>query len=126
MSEEMQFKIEWCDLCQSTMIICPKCGNNCCNGLYGKIDKHGKPTIIWDLDSEGSIDCDICPLAYQYQSLMWKSEKFCTCEKECKCEYKRGDFFRELVKVNPDCHFHREDPQPNPDCPIHGSKKWKI
>lgn len=30
----------------------PKCGNNCCNGVYGIID--GK-------------DCDICLSAYEYQ-----------------------------------------------------------
>jgi hypothetical protein len=38
------------------MVICPKCGNNCCNGGYGKVD--GKT-------------CDVCPLAYQYQSFAY-------------------------------------------------------
>ena len=58
--DEFQFKIEHCEQCETYMVICPKCGNNCCNGGYGKVD--GKT-------------CDICTLAYQYQDLFWKYEK---------------------------------------------------
>jgi len=28
--EEMTFEIRWCQLCGTNMVICPKCGNNCC------------------------------------------------------------------------------------------------
>ncbi len=56
MSTEMEFKIEYCKACETDMIICPKCGNNCCNGGSGKVN--GEP-------------CDVCSLAYQYQQLVW-------------------------------------------------------
>lgn len=60
---KMQFKISFCKLCEVKMVICPKCGNNCCNGCYGK-----------DIQGE---DCDVCSLAYQYQEMydvknVWK------------------------------------------------------
>ena len=48
----MKFKWKYCLLCKTWMIICPKCGNNCCNAGYGTVD--GK-------------DCDVCPSAYDYQ-----------------------------------------------------------
>jgi hypothetical protein len=51
----MLFKWQWCSLCEHAMIICPKCGNNCCNGEY---------------------QCEICPLAYQYQELAIKMKKY--------------------------------------------------
>lgn len=41
--------IEYCSHCEITVTICGKCGNNTCNGGYGKVD--GK-------------DCDQCPSAY--------------------------------------------------------------
>ena len=30
-------KIKWCDLCNGIYVECPKCGNNSCNGGYGKL-----------------------------------------------------------------------------------------
>lgn len=33
----MDFKWEWCDLCQYAFIRCPYCKNNCCNGGTGKL-----------------------------------------------------------------------------------------
>ena len=52
----MKFEWGYCELCKSSFVYCPKCGNNCCNAGYGKID--GK-------------QCDVCELAYQYQHLAW-------------------------------------------------------
>jgi hypothetical protein len=51
--KEMKFTWELCEQC-GPFVRCPKCGNNCCNGGYGKVD--GK-------------ECDVCPLSYQYQEL---------------------------------------------------------
>lgn len=104
--EEMKFEIEWCQLCHGNMVICPKCGNNCCNGGYGEVDG-GK--------------CDVCPLAYQFQELYWKLEKLCTCPKECICEWDEGDFgLPSDRKHNPDCPIHNKLP-PVSDCPVHTS-----
>ena len=58
-TKEMIFEWGWCELCNTAFIYCPKCNNNCCNGGSGEVD--GKP-------------CDICNLAYQYQSLAWDNE----------------------------------------------------
>jgi hypothetical protein len=41
-----------CEMC-GRMVVCGKCGNNCCNGGYGEMD-HG-------------IVCDACPEAYEVQ-----------------------------------------------------------
>jgi hypothetical protein len=43
---------DYCDHCQTSMVICGKCGNNCCNGGYGEVD---------------GIQCDACPSAYDMQ-----------------------------------------------------------
>lgn len=40
-----------CDLC-GRMVVCGKCGNNCCNGGYGTVD---------------GAQCDACPSAYALQ-----------------------------------------------------------
>lgn len=52
------------DDCQSCgrMVVCGKCGNNCCNGGYGEIigpDKVGDEVVM--------IACDACPSAYEMQ-----------------------------------------------------------
>lgn len=37
----MKFEWVWCRHCERPAIICPKCGNNCCNGGTGVVDgKH--------------------------------------------------------------------------------------
>ena len=64
----MTFTWAWCRTCDRAAVICPKCGNNCCNGGSGQVD--------------GEL-CDICNLAYQYQDLAVKGgreplEKDCT------------------------------------------------
>lgn len=32
---KMKFNWSWCNYCDAPMVICPKCGNNSCNGHYG-------------------------------------------------------------------------------------------
>jgi hypothetical protein len=39
------------------MVICPRCGNNCCNAGYGELEDGSK--------------CDVCPLAYEIQKKAW-------------------------------------------------------
>ncbi len=49
--------ISYCHACECKMIICGTCGNNCCNGAYGKI---------------GEKVCEDCPSAYEEQDILWK------------------------------------------------------
>lgn len=51
-------KIEYCKTCDTPMLRCPKCQNNCCNAGYGEVD--GK-------------QCDLCPEVYALQDAMWES-----------------------------------------------------
>ena len=44
----------WCEVCHREMVICGKCGNNCCSGGYGELP-------------DGS-QCDACPAAYEQQA----------------------------------------------------------
>lgn len=44
---------DWCGVCQGRVVICGKCGNNCCNGSYGTLP--------------GGLRCDACPSAYAMQ-----------------------------------------------------------
>lgn len=46
----VDYPVEYCSLCERDMILCPKCGNNTCNGGYGTVD--GK-------------ECSVCPMAYE-------------------------------------------------------------
>lgn len=32
-----QFEWKYCAVCEKMMVICPDCGNNCCNGGTGKL-----------------------------------------------------------------------------------------
>jgi len=45
------FKVEWCESCGGIFVRCPKCGNNSCNGGYGR--------------DEDDKECDVCPIAYE-------------------------------------------------------------
>lgn len=56
--------LTWCDACETYMLICPKCGNNCCNGGYGQ---------VFDVKVE-SKDCDMCPHIYALQYWNDRSE----------------------------------------------------
>lgn len=48
----MEFKWAICAAC-GPHVVCPACGNNCCNSGHGEVD--GKP-------------CTVCPQAYEVQS----------------------------------------------------------
>lgn len=58
MNETIKHRWEYCDHCETMIVICGFCGNNCCNGGYGEI-----------LDSESStkIECPHCASAYDLQ-----------------------------------------------------------
>lgn len=55
-----KYKHYWthCDFCNIQIIVCGKCGNNCCNAGYGEID---------------DIKCDACPSAYDMQDEGYKN-----------------------------------------------------
>ena len=72
MSEEMKFEVVYCVMCETNCVVCPKCGNNTCNGGYGYLDENGEPTDDWN---NAPARCDICPLAYQYShDAVWSKE----------------------------------------------------
>ena len=50
-------KDDWfyCNSCETWAILCPKCGNNCCNAMYGQVKQ---------LDRT-SVTCDFCPEVYK-------------------------------------------------------------
>jgi len=52
----LRFVVKYCDLCETDYVECPRCKNNCCSGGYGVVDDE---------------ECDVCPLAYQFQDLYW-------------------------------------------------------
>ena len=45
---------EYCSMCKRRMVVCGKCGNNCCNGGYGTLPN--------------GVLCDACPSAYDMQA----------------------------------------------------------
>lgn len=115
------FKIQYCDMCQCYMVICPKCGNNCCNSGVGIMDENGN-ALPWQ--EEGN-NCDVCKLAYQYQELYWKMEEYCTYDKKCTCQYKQSEnghtlFPFEIIR-DPNCPVHNNII--NPNCPLHTGNK---
>lgn len=48
----------YCDHCESPMVICGRCHNNCCNGGYG-IEPGPEPGSV--------MPCRACPSAYEMQ-----------------------------------------------------------
>ena len=50
---KIQHHWDYCNMC-GPMVRCGKCGNNCCNGTYGKL-KNGS-------------ECDACAEAYEIQT----------------------------------------------------------
>lgn len=50
------FQWELCAMCGDYVVICPRCGMNCCSGGYGTV--------------EGEV-CPVCPDAYEYQEKNW-------------------------------------------------------
>lgn len=65
-----KFTWDWCGLCEGMFVRCPKCGNNCCNGGFGRVTMTGLPTNKW---GKGTKPCDVCNLAYMYQELADKT-----------------------------------------------------
>lgn len=77
-------ELSWCAVCGEIgieIVICGKCGNNCCNGGYGNnylalvVDTDGN--YVFDHDGRISIDwknsqtCDMCKEAYEHQSIFY-------------------------------------------------------
>ena len=54
----MKHRWDICPMC-GPMVICGKCGNNCCNGGYGEIFGP-EPGVM--------VPCDMCASAYDLQS----------------------------------------------------------
>lgn len=52
MTEFVKHQWDYCGLCEVEIVICGKCGNNCCNGGYGEVTGE---------------TCDACPSAYELQ-----------------------------------------------------------
>ena len=50
----MEHCFDYCRLCETVMVRCGECGNNCCNATYGK---------------DGT--CPSCPSAYELQDKNW-------------------------------------------------------
>lgn len=63
-----EFKWSWCETCDTAMIKCPKCGNNCCNAMYGPAEGTVNDEN-WDPSDPNK--CPVCPLTYQHARLAW-------------------------------------------------------
>lgn len=50
--------LAYCAGCQTDMVICAACGNNCCNGSYGP-------------EPGADSSCLGCPEAYEHQRVYW-------------------------------------------------------
>lgn len=55
----MENKIIYCDMCERDVVVCGKCGMNCCSGGYGEVD---------------GITCDNCASAYKEDEDMLNQE----------------------------------------------------
>jgi hypothetical protein len=80
------FTWEYCAQCDTMMVRCPMCGNNCCNAGFGKIKGLFEPTHFGD---KKSISCPVCNLAYQFQHLGWKHKDYPKATRKVKAEAKR-------------------------------------
>lgn len=49
--------LDYCELCETEMVRCGTCGNNCCNGSYGEVN---------------GAKCPDCPAAYDAQDFIYK------------------------------------------------------
>jgi len=49
----------YCDYCETNMVVCGTCGNNCCNGGYGE---------VMGPEAGTTITCPDCPEAYALQA----------------------------------------------------------
>jgi len=48
----------FCDHCDTAVVICGTCGNNCCNGGYGE---------VMGSEPHTTMVCPDCPSAYELQ-----------------------------------------------------------
>jgi len=46
------FTINWCDVCQTVYIECPRCHNNTCNGGHGEDGNCPICTIAYEIDTK--------------------------------------------------------------------------
>jgi len=123
---ENDFEVKFCEMCRGEMIVCPKCGNNCCNASFGKMDKDGNP-VKWDSKGKYIEGCDVCHLTYQYQDLYWRLQEFCVCDNQCKClnpENDKTGLWTGKFELNNECPLHgKVKAGVNPECPVHGKVK---
>lgn len=73
----MKNKIEfiWCSLCQGMTILCPRCGNNSCNGAYGRIDKDTGEVLDQFKDPEHYENGIPCPACKELDNLEKKMQE---------------------------------------------------
>lgn len=57
MTVQSYHTLAYCSMCETDMVKCGTCGNNCCNGGSGEVDGD---------------DCPDCEDAYDMQALYWK------------------------------------------------------
>ncbi|NCQ51530.1 hypothetical protein GW796_06470 [archaeon] len=55
---------EYCDHCETNVVICGTCGNNCCNGGHGE---------VIGAEPNTTIPCPDCPSAYDLQTQEWNN-----------------------------------------------------
>ena len=65
--ESVKYKWVWCEFCNCAAVICPNCGNNCCNGG----------------SREGCID--ECSNAYVHQENMMRLDTYPKTPNDCDC-----------------------------------------
>ena len=65
-----EVKLAWCGLCGGITVYFPMCGNNTCNGAYGKVDENGKP-LPWNYNGEAT-PCPMCKNAYKLAEVLEK------------------------------------------------------
>jgi hypothetical protein len=93
--EQKVFMFTWdyCGHCDTMMVICPCCGNNCCNAGFGDVTKDLKPVpYAWRAEKRKRVTktCPICNLAYQFQHLAWKTKEAPKPTKKQIADYKRA------------------------------------
>ena len=79
-NEAFKFTWKYCGQCETMMVICPMCGNNCCNAGFGYVtaDTLQPAENYWDNETRshkpGFKKCPVCNLAYEFQHLAWKTD----------------------------------------------------
>lgn len=66
------FEWTWCEICEVGMVICPQCGNNCCNGHE---------------------ECELCKKVYEFEYDHWNRGDYPKMEEEVK-------LYNEMKKEN--------------------------